>query len=140
MTMPNLTRAQIERAGSLEFERPAEKQATITIEVAPDGLHVRAEYIGTLSSIPAAIERLRAAGVIQLVEQSKPATPVAPAATPRRQAAPRVEPVYPPDGTACCPVHRKTLSEGRYGLFCPAKAKAGEEQNDKGYCNLKFAE
>jgi len=31
------------------------------------------------------------------------------------------------------------LSEGRYGLYCPSHA-AGEHANDKGYCNLKFAE
>jgi hypothetical protein len=37
------------------------------------------------------------------------------------------------------PVHRKPLSEGRYGLFCPSRA-TGDQANDKGYCNLKFAE
>jgi hypothetical protein len=35
-------------------------------------------------------------------------------------------------------VHHKPLAEGRYGLYCPAKAAPGEEQNDKGYCALRF--
>jgi hypothetical protein len=43
------------------------KNVRIVIEVAPDGVHIRAEYTGTLASIPAAVERLRAAGVLDLV-------------------------------------------------------------------------
>ena len=109
-----------------------EKQANITIEVAPDGLHIRCEYTGAISTIPAAIERLRAAGVLELVK------PVG-GNTPARKPAQRVEPVYQPDGTACCPVHKKPLSEGRYGLYCPSKAQ-GEHANDMGYCNLRFVE
>ena len=108
-----------------------EQRTTIRIEVAPDGLHITAEYVGTLGSIPAAVERLRAAGVLDLVK---------PAAQQPRKPAERVEPAYKPDGTACCPVHRKPLSEGRYGLFCSSKAQAGEQANDKGYCSLRFAE
>lgn len=113
----------------------------ITIEAAPDGLHITIAYDGTLASIPAAVEKLRAAGILDLVRpsQGSHSAPLNGGNTPRR-AAERVEPIYQPDGTACCPVHRKALSEGRYGLFCSAKAKPGEEQNDKGYCSLKFAE
>jgi hypothetical protein len=82
---------------------------------------------------------LRSAGILELVSgAAKPAAPAG-SATPARKAAQRVEPVYQPDGTACCPVHHKPLSEGRYGLFCSSKA-TGEHANDKGYCNLKFAE
>lgn len=59
--------------------------------------------------------------------------------TPRREAArPKVEPVYKPDGTPCCPVHKRPLVEGRHGLYCPSKAGDGEEANDKGYCALRF--
>ena len=116
--------------------RPAEQaqpdlRTTIRIEVAPDGLHITAEYVGTLSSIPAAVERLRAAGVLDLVK---------PAAQQARKPAERVEPVYKPDGTPCCPVHHKPLTEGRYGLYCPSKAQEGEQANPKGYCSLRFAE
>ena len=111
-----------------------EKQANITIEIAPDGLHIRCEYTGAISTIPAAIERLRAAGVLDLV---KPASVHSKAA---QKPAPRVEPIYQPDGTACCPVHKRPLTEGQYGLFCKSKAQPGDVQNDKGYCALRFAE
>ena len=37
-------------------------------EVAPDGVHVTIAYEGQITSIPAAIERLRAAGVLDLVK------------------------------------------------------------------------
>lgn len=49
-----------------------------------------------------------------------------------------LDPTYNNDGDPCCPVHRKVLTEGRYGLYCSAKAKDGEAANDKGYCNIKF--
>ena len=71
--LPN--RDQIEAAQPLEFQpAPArEARTTIRIEVAPDGLHITAEYSGRLESIPAAIERLRATGVLELVASSRPA-------------------------------------------------------------------
>lgn len=122
-------------AAPAEQERP-EKQANITIEVTPTGLHVRAEYTGGLSSIPRAIEQLRAAGVLELVQASAPAQ-----AVPQTKAkAPRVQPVYNDAGEPCCPVHGRVLSEGQYGLYCRSKASAGEAANDKGYCALKFKE
>jgi hypothetical protein len=62
--------------------------------------------------------------------------PVAPA----RKSAGRVQPAYDADGSPMCPIHRKPLSDGRFGVFCPAKAQPGDVQNDKGYCSLKFAE
>ena len=102
-------------------------RTTIRIEVAPDGLHITAEYVGTLSSIPAAVERLRAAGVLDLVK---------PAAQQARKPAERVEPVYKPDGTPCCPVHHKPLKQGQWGLYCPAK----DDSTPRGYCALKFFE
>lgn len=115
-----------------------EKTANITIEVTPTGLVVKAEYTGTLSSIPLAIERLRAAGVLELVEASRPAPPPVSTIVDKRAAAERVEPLYKPDGTACCPVHRRALSEGAHGLFCSAKAKPGQVTDKNGYCGLKF--
>ncbi len=136
MTTQLPTRQQVDRAGDLDFNRqPAERQANISIEVAPDGLHVRAEYTGTLASIPAAIERLRAAGVLELVSGAR----VAPTPAEKKNTkAQRVQPLYDGNGDAMCPVHRKPLADGRYGPYCTAKAKPGEEQNDKGYCSLKF--
>ena len=131
MTTNLPSRQQVERAQPLDFpeRQPAERSANITIEVAPDGLHIRCEYTGSLSSIPAAVERLRAAGVLDLVK---------PSAAPAAPSKPKVEPLYKPDGTACCPVHNTPLSQGQYGLYCSSKAKPGESANAKGYCNLKF--
>ena len=111
------------------------KDVRIAIEIAPDGVHIRAEYTGTLASIPAAVERLRAAGVLDLVNTHR--TPTAPVQA-HHKPAQRVEPFYSPDGTACCPVHRTVLSEGRFGSYCSAKAKPGEAANAKGYCSLRF--
>src|SRR5215216_7989338 len=101
--------------------QPAEKQANITIEVAPDGLHVRCEYTGAISTIPAAIERLRAAGVLELVSAAaRVASPVQTHAA-RKPAQPRVDPAYNSAGEPCCPKHNRTLKEGQYGLYCSAK-------------------
>lgn len=115
--------------------------AHISIELAPDGLHIRCEYIGSLASIPAAIARLEAAGLVDLVEKYRTAllTP-APSAGQRKPKADRVEPFYKPDGQACCPIHQRPLTEGRFGFYCSAKAKPGELANEKGYCALRFTE
>jgi hypothetical protein len=98
--------------------------------------------LAALSSIPAAIERLRAAGVLELVQASAPAANPAPAPTlgATKAKVERVTPTYNADGDACCPVHRRKLSEGDYGLFCSAKAKDGQVADKKGYCGLKFEE
>jgi hypothetical protein len=128
------TRQQVDAAPPLDFSQTrSEKQCTIQVEIAPDGLHVRAEYTGSLSTIPGVIERLKALGVIELVNTSR----LAPAAKPKAET---VEPLYKPDGTACCPVHKRALSEGAYGLYCSARAKPGEVANAKGYCALRFIE
>jgi hypothetical protein len=139
MTYQQITRREVDRAAPLEFnernEKP-EKQANITIEAGPLGLTIRAEYTGTLSSIPQAIERLRAAGVLELVSAGKveKAPAVAAAAAPPRKAVRRLEPAYNDAGEACCPKHNRALKEGQYGLYCSAK----DESTDRGYCNLKF--
>lgn len=120
-------------------------KTTIRIEAAPDGLHVVVEYIGNLASIPAAIERLKAAGVLELVSARDRVTSIKSSSTengyqPAKPKAETVEPLYKPDGTACCPIHQKPLTEGTYGLYCSAKARPGDAQNAKGYCALKFAD
>lgn len=137
MRYQQIDRAGVNRAEPLEFATPPqrgvqpEKQTTIRITIAPDGLHISAEYTGTLSSIPEALERLRAAGVLDLVRP----LPIAP---PRQKKA-KIEPMYQPDGTPCCPAHLRPLREGQHGLYCSAKAKPGEQANEKGYCNLSFS-
>jgi hypothetical protein len=49
-----------------------------------------------------------------------------------------VDAIYDGDGEACCPVHRTPLADGRYGRYCPARARDGEATNAKGYCALRF--
>ena len=93
---------------------------------------VRVEFTGPIAGIPAAVERLKAAGILELVEKSRPA------AQGKNTKAQRVEPIYDGDGTPCCPVRKRPLSEGQYGLYCSAKAQPGDVQNAKGYCGLKF--
>jgi hypothetical protein len=117
------TRQQVDRADPLDFPE-REKQANITIEVAPDGLHIKAEYTGTLASIPAVIERLRSAGILELV--SGAANPAAPAgsATPARKAAQRVEPVYQPDGTACSLCITSPCQKGATGCSAHRRPQA----------------
>ena len=112
------------------------KQSNITIEVSPVGIIVRAEYTGTLASIPAAIEQLRAAGIVELVKASQVCPPAASAPLKPTRRAVRVNPEYAPDGSPLCPKHHKSLKSGNYGLYCSAK----DDSTDRGYCSLKFAE
>jgi len=134
-TLP--TRAQVDRAEPLDFpdRKPVKQELTITIHARIGGFDTEVCFSGQLDQLEAITRRLRDLGASPAgVHQ------VSPAAAPARKPAGRVEPVYQPDGTACCPVHHKPLSEGRYGLFCSAKATGDQAANDKGYCNLKFAE
>ena len=137
-TPPLPNRAQIEAAQPLDFPpAPArEQRTTIRIEVAPDGLHVTAEYTGTLAALPDAIERLRAAGVLELVAASRPSAQASAAPAGQRKGAKRVEPEYNSDGDPLCPKHHKPLKNGQWGLFCPAK----DDTTERGYCALRFAE
>ena len=128
-TLP--TRQQVDAAQPLDFSQTrSEKQCTIQVELAPDGVHVRAEYTGGLSTIPGVIERLKALGVVELVNTSRPA---APAAQGKNTKAQRVQPGYAVDGSPVCPEHDTKLREGKWGLYCPHKDKASGA-----YCKLKF--
>ena len=133
------SRAQIEQAGDLDFTpRGAAERMPILLELAPDGLHIRVEYTGTLASIPAAVKRLMDAGLVDLVQTYRATSAAAPAGAgqARTPKAERVTPEYDGAGDACCPKHHKVLKEGRWGLYCPAK----DETTARGYCALKFAE
>ena len=123
-----LTRQAVERAAPLDFTQTCgERQANIQIEASPGGLVVRVEFTGPIASIPAVIERLKAAGILELVEKSHPA------AQGRNTKAQRVQPGYALDGSPVCPEHDTKLREGKWGLYCPHKDKASSE-----YCKLKF--
>ena len=132
MTMPAFpSRAAIERAEPLEFTRPAEKQANIKISGELNGLAVTVEFTAAISSIPAAIERLKAIG---LSAAQRSLTPTAAPAAPQHTKTAKVAPEYNDAGDACCPKHHKPLREGQYGLYCPAK----DNTTERGYCALKF--
>jgi hypothetical protein len=124
------TRQQIDQAESLTFpERAPETQ--ITIHAALEGWPVDVAYRGKLEQLPAALQRLSAAGLT-------PYAPNAPTshqqpAKPRQE---RVEPIYMASGEPCCPIHKRPLREGQFGLHCTAKDPEGKN----GYCSLKFAE
>lgn len=129
-TLP--TRRQVDAAPPLDFpdRKPAEKDVSITIEVAPDGLHVRCDYVGSLASIPQAIERLRSAGILDLVRGCAPAATAPQGKSTKAQ---KVTPAYDDQGNEICPTHGTVLRDGRWGKYCPTKDKATGE-----YCKLKF--
>lgn len=102
----------------------------IRIEVAPDGVHVTIEYDGTLASISQAIERLKQAGVVELVSGARHTAPLGNG----KAKAERMQPTYNGAGEPCCPKHNRVLKEGQFGLYCSAK----DDTTERGYCNLKF--
>ena len=112
-TLP--TRQQVDAAPPLDFSQTrSEKQCTIQVELAPDGLHVRAEYTAGLSTIPGVIERLKALGVVELVSASRPAQG-------KNIKAQRVQPGYALDGSPVCPEHDTKLREADGA--CTARTK-----------------
>ncbi len=135
-TMPS--RADIDRAEPLDFpdRRPVRQELTITIHARIGGFDTEICFSGHLDQLETLTRKL-----VQLGASPAGVHQVSPAAGPAaRKAAERVEPIYQPDGTPCCPVHKRPLTEGQYGLYCKSKAQPGDVQNDKGYCSLKFAE
>ena len=139
MTMQAMpSRAAIERAEPLDMNqtRSARQDLTITIRAVVDGFDTEVCYTGSIEQLLAVTKRLRELGA-EPVTASKPAATSPAAAKPKAET---VEPIYQPDGTPCCPTHKRSLVEGQYGLYCSAKAKPGEAANPKGYCSLRFAE
>jgi len=133
-TLP--TRQQIDRAEPLTFpERQTKNDLTITVKATIDGFPTEVCFTGSTDQLLSVTKRLRELGGTPTIAPAHTKS----ATTPARKAAQRVEPVYQPDGTACCPIHHKPLSEGRYGLFCPSRA-AGEHANAKGFCNIRFTD
>lgn len=129
------TRQQIDAAEPLNFEqrRAAKAELGIVIKCRINGFDCELNMTGDVDQLKRITSRLAELGA----EPSAPIT-VAPAAQPARGKAERVEPEYDGDGDPCCPVHRRKLSEGNFGLFCSAKAKDGQAADKKGYCGLKF--
>ncbi len=67
MTTQLPTRQQVENAADLDFAPRTDRQLPISITIAPDGIRVHIDYVDTIASIPAALERLRAAGLVDVV-------------------------------------------------------------------------
>jgi hypothetical protein len=130
------TRQQIDRTEPLDFPQRPKADLTITVKATIDGFPTEVCFTGSIDQLLSVTKRLRELGATPTIAPA--ATHTAPLGNSKAKAE-RVEPVYQPDGTACCPVHRKALSEGRYGLYCPSKAE-GEHAGPKGYCNIRFAE
>jgi len=137
MSTPALTRAQVDRAGVLNFDQPrsARSDLTITIRATIDGFDTEVCYTGSIEQLLAVTKRLRELGA-EPVSAHKPA--VTSPAVPQRAKVETVEPEYKPNGTPCCPVHHGALAEGQYGWYCRSKAKPGDVQNAKSFCALKF--
>src|SRR4051794_32914026 len=116
------TRAQIDHVEPLDFpeRRPVKNDLTITVKATIDSFPTEICFTGSIDQLLSVTKRLRELGATPTVA---PAAPM-PAAAPRKPAQ-RVEPIYQPDGTPCCPVHHKPLTEGQYGLFCKSKAQPG---------------
>lgn len=104
----------------------------LTVQAELDGWPLDVHLSLPAEKVRPALARLAELGY---TPRHAPASPATPARQPARQ---KVEPLYTPQGAPCCPVHKRELAEGRYGLYCPAKAGPGEAANDKGYCALRF--
>lgn len=72
-------------------------------------------------------------GVAPLATAASPA-PTAPAAPPQPAAVPSDAPALIPP---TCPAHGYPWTQGKYGPYCKSKAREGESQNARGYCNLQ---
>lgn len=107
------------------------QELTITIAARFDGFTTEICFSGLIDQLPAVTKRIRELGGEPIAPHSAPLNGSQPKAE-------RVDPSYNDAGEACCPVHKRRLSEGQYGLFCSAKAKDGQAADKKGYCGLKF--
>ena len=104
----------------------------VVIDACVEGYTVHIALTVPAEKIAEACRRLAALGI------SPAPAPSSPANGNGKTKAPRSTPVYDNDGRECCPTHNVELREGRYGMYCPSKASAGQPANDKGYCALKF--
>jgi hypothetical protein len=128
------TRQHIDRAEPLHFpQRRPKADLTITVKATIDGFCTEVCFTGSIDQLLNVTKRLRDLGAAPTIAPAHTAT----LGNGKRKAQ-RAEPLYQPDGAACCPIHKKPRSVGRYGLSCPSKAKPGEEQHAKGYGSLRF--
>jgi hypothetical protein len=103
----------------------------MTVRCRVNGFDVESSFERALDQLPTITKRLAELG-------AEPASPVQKVDQAARRPEAKVEPVYQPDGTPCCPVHHKPLAERRYSLYCPSRDTGDQAANDKRYCALKF--
>lgn len=108
-------------------------RATFSYHGIPVELDLLQMDAGTLEAIEKRIDRL-----LQRPGWSAPQQATAAPAGGNGSRKLKVQPAYDDQGYACCPTHGRRLSEGKYGLYCPAKAADGEPANSRGYCDLRF--
>ena len=115
-----------------------QRSIAITVKLTMNGFPIELSFDGTVDQLPAITKRLAELGA----EAPAAAAPASPATNDQRPTtkAEKVQPSYNADGDACCPVHRRKLQDGAHGLFCSAKAKAGQVADKNGYCGLRFEE
>lgn len=139
MATPPMTRQSVENAEPLGFdppEAPAPPVSTkvrieMVIKAQRDGWPIDIHLAIPIDKLPDALARLRAAGLEPATARQTP--PASPGRTPLP------DPLYRPDGQACCPWHHTALREGQYGYYCPSRAE-GEQANAKGYCRFSTKE
>jgi hypothetical protein len=131
------TPAPVDQDGALDFTppAPAKRQRGVSIQLSYHGALVNFTF--DAATAPQVVEIEQSIDTLLKREGWAGVPTVAAAPKPKAE---RVKPFYDGNGDPCCPVHRKPLKEGQYGLYCSCKAKDGEAANDKGYCNLRFVE
>lgn len=136
-TLP--THEQIDAAGDIDFDTPKPAKRTRGVEIqlvyhgAPVTFTFAAEGAPQVYEIEQSIDTL-----LKREGWSAPQLAHVTNGNGKKPAAERVAPIYDGNGEPCCPIHRKPLKEGQYGLYCSAKTKDGQAANDKGYCSLRF--
>lgn len=105
------------------------KELVITIHAMLDGFAVDLNFTGAMDTLPVALQRLRELGGEPTSWNSSKIE------QPARKPAQRTTPAYDGNGTALCPVHRRELKEGKWGMYCSAR-----DQETGEYCKLKFTE
>jgi hypothetical protein len=113
------------------------QKTRVVVAGVADGYPVEVEAFIYLRDLSRLVARLGELGL---------EAPPAPASAPQTNGSARSEgkpaelrqrPAYDGNGDACCPIHDRPLKEGKFGLFCPAKAEP-PIGSDRGYCRYTW--
>ena len=145
MGYQDISRNGIDNAEDLDFEskppQRTKRARAISVQLAYRGTLVTFTY-GREENVP--IHELEQS-IDTMLQREGWSAPTVAANGPGRtfKGNPKVEyvdPAYDGDGQPMCPVHKRALSDGKWGPFCSAKAdpNKGEETNERGYCAIRF--